>query len=166
MKTIRTIGTVMVLLAFLIWIGQNFYFGWNWKPQSPEEAAWDAIVGWMVIIGFVLSSLKIIIFEYKRKSTRSIQEIARERREQIKKHGRSIQYDVVYNNSRQLIQAAGMLTHPSTSSFEIPPMRWNKEIWDKMRGKPYRDRLVTAAALIAAEIDRLDNSPLGKEERH
>jgi hypothetical protein len=26
-----------------------------------------------------------------------------------------------------------------------------------MRDKPYRDRLVIAAALIAAEIDRLDN---------
>lgn len=32
------------VLAFLFWIHENNYFGWNASPQSPEECLADGIV--------------------------------------------------------------------------------------------------------------------------
>ncbi len=38
----------------------------------------------------------------------------------------------------------------------LPPEGWNKELHNKMMNKPYKDRLIIAGALIAAEIDRIN----------
>lgn len=89
-----------------------------------------------------------------------IEQITQERAEQITKHGRSILDDVKYNSRGQLMEAMVKLTlnselHEVTMAH--PPSGWNEEIWRKMCMKPYKQRLIIAGALLAAEIDRLNN---------
>ncbi len=83
-----------------------------------------------------------------------IELIAIERQEQIEKHGYTISRDVESNSSyEQLVQAAkSLIGHPS---FGDRPMMWSANSWDRMRHKTYKQRLIIAGALIAAEIDRL-----------
>lgn len=77
--------------------------------------------------------------------------IAIEREEQIEKHGRTVDKDVKFNNEFQLKNGAIELL----SSDFIRPGGWNKTTWDKMCTKPYKERLIIAGALLAAEIDRI-----------
>lgn len=87
-----------------------------------------------------------------------IQLIAHERREQIEKHGRTIARDVVENYNEQLAIGAAMLLAAEWEEGIDPesyPDGWDKEICNKMLAKPYKERLIIAGALIAAEIDRL-----------
>lgn len=86
--------------------------------------------------------------------------IKKERQEQIEKHGRSISQDVVYNSSieKPLTKAASALTIEfgnELATETMKPTNWDEEIWRKMMGKTYKDRLIIAGALIAAEIDRV-----------
>ena len=91
--------------------------------------------------------------------------ISQEREEQLTKHGITVESDVENNNEYQLVDAASALVSPHEESFEemyvqtqsdYPPVGWDKEIWGKLIRKPYKDRLVIAGALIAAEIDRIN----------
>lgn len=89
-----------------------------------------------------------------------IELITEERREQIEKHNRTIQQDVVYNSGfeKPLTKAASALTIEFGNNLAMEamkPVNWDEEIWQKMMSKPYKERLVIAGALIAAEIDRL-----------
>lgn len=99
-----------------------------------------------------------------------IELIAEERQEQIEKHGRTVDGDVAQNEFGQLSFAVVALC----SEYDVTgraradeegriahfekwrPMGWDSEIWMKMIRKPYKDRLIIAGALIAAEIDRLN----------
>ncbi|MBP6566066.1 MAG: hypothetical protein KA270_02800 [Saprospiraceae bacterium] len=86
-----------------------------------------------------------------------IELIAQERAEQIEKHGRTIKSDVEYNSHCELSDGARLLlTGINELERVIPPHNWDREIWDKMISKPYKERLIIAGALIAAEIDRLN----------
>jgi hypothetical protein len=86
-----------------------------------------------------------------------IELIAQERREQIEKHGRTIERDVKDNYNAQLPTAAMRLLQ--FDRYDIPaPFLWRESIWEKMNSKPYKDRLIIAGALIAAEIDRINYS--------
>lgn len=87
-----------------------------------------------------------------------IELIAQERKEQIEKHGRTIELDIAINMGYQLPVAAARLI----KQVNICPARWDPKIWGKMIEKPYRERLIVAGALLAAEIDRL--SRYGKDE--
>lgn len=105
-----------------------------------------------------------------------IELIAEERQEQIEKHGRTVELDAKYNhgqyvkddeqfNNPQLIAAASMLIHQDDDPFRdhyirdiFIPHGWNKDIWLKMMDKPYKERIIIAGALIAAEIDRIQYS--------
>ena len=78
--------------------------------------------------------------------------IRQERKEQIAKHQHTIYKDVVKNSDGQLRVAAIMLLLNNENS--IAPQGWDINVWKKMLSKPYKDRLILAAALIAAEIDR------------
>lgn len=92
--------------------------------------------------------------------------ILKERIEQIMKHNRFIEDDVVQNTNKELSQAAVRLIYDfsyikadydETKLLKLMiPKNWNAEIWDKMSEKSYKERLVIAGALIAAEIDRLN----------
>lgn len=90
-----------------------------------------------------------------------IELIADERKEQIEKHHRTIQDDVKYNTKSELSFAAALLCCPNPEKFASRvndfacPTGWDVKIWERMRTKNYKDRLIIAGALIAAEIDRL-----------
>lgn len=92
-----------------------------------------------------------------------IELIAIERQEQVEKHHRSIKQDVAMNDSAQLSFAAALLSCPDPELMGFDPAsdsgrpdNWDKKLFNKMMAKPYKDRLVLAGALIAAEIDRLN----------
>lgn len=89
-----------------------------------------------------------------------IELIAQERQEQIEKHGRTVEADVALNSSGQLATAAEMLLaadHEEGIDPECFPEGWSRDICNAMLNKPYKERLVIAGALIAAEIDRIAN---------
>lgn len=92
-----------------------------------------------------------------------IELIAQERAEQIEKHGRTVEQDVLYNKDFQLVDAAENLIFPlenypeyGTDYISIPE-DWNEGSFLKIMSKPYKERLIIAGALIAAEIDRIQN---------
>jgi hypothetical protein len=88
-----------------------------------------------------------------------IELIAEERNEQIVKHGRSVQADIKNNRSFQLVIAAKkLLESPGETPYSTKaPIGWDLDIWVNMAFKPYKERLIIAGALIAAEIDRIQN---------
>lgn len=89
-----------------------------------------------------------------------IELIAQERAEQKEKHGRSIQHDKDTNFENQLtVGAIGLLEKDfmrveDQDVIDAMPDGWDPAIWFKMFNKPYKERLIIAGALIAAEIDR------------
>lgn len=84
--------------------------------------------------------------------------IAQERKEQIEKHRRSIENDAQFNTSFQLIDGAKKLLFSGSRHGTTEPPGWDIQIWMKMVTKPYKERLIIAGALIAAEIDRLNHT--------
>jgi len=85
-----------------------------------------------------------------------IELIAEKRRKQIDEKGRSIESDVKFNQNYQLsIAAATLCTRHINSVYFKQPKGWDRELWEKMRNETYKERLIIAGALIAAEIDRL-----------
>jgi len=98
-----------------------------------------------------------------------IELIAAERQEQIKKHLRTVEDDVKYNADKQLSDAAKILLFENqTEDVEnrefilgniemFLPTDWSVSAFEKMLNKDYKERLIIAGALIAAEIDRLNN---------
>lgn len=89
-----------------------------------------------------------------------IELIADERWEQVKKHGHTLRKDAHINDNEQLALAAEMLlavNHEEGIDPESYPEGWNHEICSKMISKPYKERLIIAGALIAAELDRLQH---------
>lgn len=81
-----------------------------------------------------------------------IELIAKERQEQIEKHGFDRRHDEgeAYNLSNA---AVFVLTHDE----RYYPEEWEEKWKDKFVSKGYEERLIVAGALIAAEIDRLQN---------
>lgn len=88
-----------------------------------------------------------------------IELIAQERKEQIEKHDRTVAKDKLYNKKKQLALAAISIGHPMGHIINYDaPEGWNEQLFIKMKQKPYKERLIIAGALIAAELDRLQNS--------
>lgn len=86
-----------------------------------------------------------------------IELIAEERAEQIEKHGRTTEHDKVVNSDLQLTWMAMEVLKGERADSDFP-VDWNYDICIKMVKKSYKERLIIAGALIAAEIDRLQNS--------
>lgn len=92
-----------------------------------------------------------------------IELIEKERYEQVVKHGRTIEKDIFYNSKNQLSTAASILCMESIGCIEPQEFAeeslegWNTALFEKMFDKPYEKRLIIAGALIAAELDRLQN---------
>lgn len=88
-----------------------------------------------------------------------IELIVQERKEQIEKHGRTVQLDIERNNYRKMLTVVQVLIEPQQHLQhdyilkQYMPLGWDKEIWMKMCKKPFVDRLVIAGAFIAAQID-------------
>ena len=93
-----------------------------------------------------------------------IELITQERHEQVVKHHRTVAEDKLRNNEYQLVDAAQSLASPVPEGQEDyylaafkdnPPVGWGIDIWNSLIQKPYKERLIIAGALIAAEIDRI-----------
>ena len=83
-----------------------------------------------------------------------IELIAQERQEQIKKHNRTIEKDVVENDDYQL-RIGAMRLVGDRGDYQAPE-GWDKKLWKKMMNKSKKEKLIIAGALLAAEIDRLN----------
>ena len=84
-----------------------------------------------------------------------IELIAKERQEQIEKHGYTPERDVRENKFAQLIDAAILILQTDRRKM-APPSHWDKQIWERMINKGHKERLIISAALIAAELDRME----------
>lgn len=102
-----------------------------------------------------------IYFETDPSRLTGIELIARERKEQIEKHGRTIQRDVRENPNGELAIGASIFCLPDFGCLEEEdlmdrlPDEWDRNICEKIVSKPYKERLIIAGALLAAELDRL-----------
>ena len=80
-----------------------------------------------------------------------IELIAKERQEQIEKHGFTLDHDFYHETSENIIGAAIGAITADMGKF---PVNWEDHLVYKIVSKPYCERLVIAGALLAAEIDR------------
>lgn len=93
------------------------------------------------------------IEEEKLKGMTGVELIAKERLEHKVKHGRTIKFDQEFNDKYQLVTAAQALIE---GDVEWMPSDWDRSVCEKMCNKSYKDRLIMAGALLAAELDRLN----------
>lgn len=94
-----------------------------------------------------------------------VEQIADERQKQITKYGFTGEHHAdhpEWYDQYQLSFAARHLASPVCSK-EWYPSNWNKEWFSKLCAKPYKERLVIAGALLAAEFDRLEVIEARKE---
>lgn len=103
-----------------------------------------------------------------------IEIIAKERQEQIEKHGHSIKSDVDFNTENQLVSAIMMMAAnigfvragikmPKEAFEELRPEGWGREICWGMLSKPIIQQLGIIGAFAASEIDRLNAIEESKE---
>lgn len=95
-------------------------------------------------------------FKSKTDMKTGIELIAIERQEQIEKHGYSLKNDNEYNKNGELSQVARYLISPISVEQEWP-RNWSRSFKDDIDRKSFIHKLKVAGALIAAEIDRLQN---------
>jgi len=88
------------------------------------------------------------------KKKTGIELIAEERQEQLTKHGRTIERDIEENPMGELMQGAIACLKGLENNF---PISWDNNFTQNVVRKPIEQRLIIAGALIAAEIDRLNN---------
>lgn len=99
-----------------------------------------------------------------------IELISIERQEQIEKHNRSIESDVIFNTENQLVSAIMLLVSnigfkragvdmPKDAFEDLRPEGWGREICWKMIGKSDIEQMKIIGAFAAAEIDRLQYEP-------
>jgi hypothetical protein len=93
-----------------------------------------------------------------------IELIHQERSEQLSKHNRTVEMDIRQNKYKQLSIGASKLLFKDQQidiyeEFKngLPPFGWDEDIWRRMYGKSYKERLTIAGALIAAELDRIQS---------
>ena len=91
-----------------------------------------------------------------------IQEIANERRRQIEVERWDAEHDDLHDLN-ELARVAALYTHHAGTKSKAVPMGWPQS-WDESWWKPKDQRrdLVRAAALIVAEIERLDRKSAAK----
>src|SRR6478736_2572402 len=95
--------------------------------------------------------------------------IAIERQEQIEKHGYTVELadlNPQWYNDYQLSRVASLLCSPETGNLsKVCPIdtaiafgyieNWDADWLRYTANKPYKERLIIAGALLAAEIDRI-----------
>lgn len=63
---------------------------------------------------------------------------------------------VQINSKGQLRRAARkLLVNEPEKLLDYPPLGWSKKAWAEMCRKPYTDRLLLSAQLLAAEMERV-----------
>lgn len=93
-------------------------------------------------------------------STYAIEEIKKERLEQINKHKFGMFHDLEWRNS-ELVKAAFYCIEPGTYDW---PSVFDKKYEDKIDEKDLISRLIIAGAFVAAEIDRLKSVEYIRDE--
>lgn len=58
MKKIK-IGTLLLRIGFVIYILENFYFGWNKEPMSDLELYADNVVRFCLYVGMIFYLMPI-----------------------------------------------------------------------------------------------------------
>lgn len=92
--------------------------------------------------------------ERQTKMLTGIELINNEREEQLSKHKRTVESDVKYNITGQLIDGA---IYCLTGKEDYYPINtWGPEFKEKIDNSTRLKKLTVAGALIAAEIDRLN----------
>jgi hypothetical protein len=92
-----------------------------------------------------------------------IELIAQERSEQIEKHGYDINHDKRYNDENSHSTGSDLrmaAMHALWPEWQFYPKTWSSLFKDNISIKSYKERLIIAGALIAAEIDRLNTPTL------
>lgn len=84
-----------------------------------------------------------------------IELIAKERQEQIEKHGHTPESDFQKYNGMYSPELTWAANAAATADLGEFPKIWPDELCNKILDKPEIERLAIAGALIAAEIDRL-----------
>lgn len=85
-----------------------------------------------------------------------IEQIEKERKEQIEKHCYTLEFDKTINRFGQLLDAASNLLRED--AWELPaPEFWDTKRWNKMASKNEKDRCIIAAALIVAHLELTEN---------
>ena len=97
--------------------------------------------------------LKKLLKKLGKKVTPATKRVAKERWEQIHKHGFLIQNDQYYRDG-ELVQAALFCISPDNPLFYWP-VKWDKTFKDKILKKSLTERMIIATALLTAESDRL-----------
>lgn len=88
--------------------------------------------------------------------------IAKERQKQIDKHGFTAEHHVAHPEwyeEKQLPQAAVSMLLPDLMPNDLisdVPANWDSVWFNNLLERPSKERLIIAGALIAAELDRLD----------
>lgn len=107
---------------------------------------------------WLLNRIVLFLCTQLEKMKTGIELIAIERQEHFEKHGFTVGIDLIHNNFNQLSEAACRLCEPDENKLQFnPPHEWDNELWNKMIHKSYKERLIIAGSLIAAEIDRVQN---------
>lgn len=76
--------------------------------------------------------------------------------------GYTIDHDKKVNHKRQLSQAASWIVQYDDENFDkelseiVKPDGWDLKYWLNLCQKPYKERLKIAAALIIAEMERVE----------
>lgn len=102
------------------------------------------------IFGQLQGPIKDMLLELSRPN--GLELVIRERKEHFKKHNRTVEQDVLNNPNGELKQAA---IYAITDDAEEYPGEWDIAWAKKMEQKDEIGRLVVAASLLIAEIDRL-----------
>jgi len=96
-----------------------------------------------------------------------VEEILRERIRQVEKEGWSCEYDDTHDEGQLARAAACYAVYPKLlydqNRVEVWPWDNFDQVWNKR--SQYRRRLVIAAALLVAEIERLDRNPKDEPPR-
>lgn len=80
-----------------------------------------------------------------------IELVAQERKEQIEKHGFDLKHDLEYKGGQLKMAATYLLTGLNLTW----PSSWSEKWKEKFSKKSEIDKLIVAAALVVADIDRL-----------
>lgn len=95
---------------------------------------------------------------FKPKKLSGVELISKERQHQIDKHGFTAEHHALnsekWYSKNQLMEASVKIGAPVP--YNSAPENWDEEWFKKLCDKPYKDRLIIAGALIAAELDRLN----------
>jgi len=85
---------------------------------------------------------------------KGIELIAKERKEQIEKHG----WDDSHDDKHTDLSLRNCAIYNLTKDDNFWPSNWDVKYKKKMDAKNYKENLIVAGALIAAEIDRLNRA--------